>query len=443
MVRVAAGWRNLSRSSDKMPTVSSFRFLHAADIHLDSPLRGLDGQEGDIAERIRSAPRRAFENLVQFALDERVDFVVIAGDLYDGDWKDYRTGLFFVRQMGRLNAAQIPVFLLYGNHDAESRITKALELPENVGVFRGGKAHTFTLDELEVALHGQSFRNRAVTDNLVPGYPSPRKAMFNIGVLHTGLGGFDPQHDNYAPCSLTDLTAKGYDYWALGHIHQRQVLHKNPWVVFPGNLQGRHVRETGPKGAALVTVRDGEADVRFLDFGVARWETVEVRIRGAESLEDIAEAVRDAAAPLVKDLGDRLLVLRVRLTGRTPLHGRLLGDPERLLNEARSAAFGLGAESAWVARVDVETRPPVAPEALRERADALGDLARLLAEAPEDPQLLRDLEEDVGLLARRLKPDVAESVEDPALRHAIGGDFTALARDAAPWLLARLDGEEV
>ena len=155
--------------------MTNFRFLHTADIHLDSPLRGLDGQEGDIAQRIRSAPREAFENLVEYALREQVDFVVIAGDLYDGDWRDFRTGLFFVRQMGRLNAAEIPVFLLYGNHDAESRTTKALELPGNVHVFRGRKPHTFTLDEIGVALHGQSFRDKSVTENLVPGYPSPRK----------------------------------------------------------------------------------------------------------------------------------------------------------------------------------------------------------------------------------------------------------------------------
>lgn len=421
--------------------MTSFRFLHAADIHLDSPLRGLDGQEGDIAQRIRSAPRRAFENLVGYALRERVDFVVIAGDLYDGDWKDYRTGLFFSRQMGRLKAANIPVFLLYGNHDAESRITKALELPPNVRVFRTRSPQTFTLDEPGVALHGQSFREKAVTKNLAAAYPSPRRGLFNIGVLHTGLGGMGG-HDNYAPCTLTDLTAKGYEYWALGHVHSRQVLHQNPWVVFPGNLQGRHVRETGPKGAALVTVRDGEADVGFLDFDVARWETVEVRTQGAESFEDIGDAIREVAAPLVEDAGDRLLLLRIRLSGRTPLHGGLLGDPEKLLNEARSAVFGLGGDGGWVARVDIETQPPISPETLRERADALGDLARLLAEAAEDPALLRDLEEDVGLLARRLKPDVADTVEDAALRQAIAGDFAALVGEAAPWLLARLGAEE-
>ena len=420
--------------------MTSFRFLHAADIHLDSPLRGLDGQEGDIAERIRSAPRQAFEGLVEYAINERVDFVVIAGDLYDGDWKDFRTGLFFVRQMGRLNSEGIPVFLLYGNHDAESRITKALPLPPNVRTFATRKPATFTLDEIGVALHGQSFRERAVTANLVPGYPSPRKGMFNIGVLHTGLGGMDG-HDDYAPTSVVELAAKGYEYWALGHIHRRQILHERPLVVFPGNIQGRHVRETGPKGAALVSVRDDEAEVVWRDFDVVRWETLEVRVGAAESLGEIGDAISSAAQPVVERVGERLLVLRVRLQGRTPLHGRLLGDPEGLLNEARGAVFGLSGDG-WVARVDVETRPPTSAETLRARADAIGDLARLFEQAPQDPELLRQVEEDVGLLAGRLKPDAAEAVEDVPLRRALDEDYAALIRDVAPWLLARLAADE-
>ena len=233
--------------------MTSFRFLHAADIHLDSPLIGLANVEGRVAERIRTAPRAAFEALVERAIEDDVDFLVIAGDLYDGTWRDYKTGLFFAEQMGRLNQARIPVYVLHGNHDAESQITKPLVLPDNVSVFGTRKAETFRIDELNVALHGQSFREKAVIDNLVPDYPAPVDGAFNIGVLHTALGGMG-DHANYAPCSVPELVAKGYDYWALGHVHQGQVLNERPHVVFPGNLQGRHVRETGPKGACLVTV---------------------------------------------------------------------------------------------------------------------------------------------------------------------------------------------
>ena len=165
--------------------MTSFRFIHTADIHLDSPLIGLAGQEGSAADRIRTATREAFENLVGLALYEEVAFVIIAGDLYDGDWRDYQTGLFFVRQMGRLAAAGVPVFLLYGNHDAESQITRRLVLPENVNAFSSREPGTYQLKELGVALHGQSYRQRDIDDNLVPDYPEPIAGMFNVGVLHT------------------------------------------------------------------------------------------------------------------------------------------------------------------------------------------------------------------------------------------------------------------
>lgn len=175
--------------------MSSFRFLHAADIHLDSPLKGLAGQEGGAAERIRTATREAFDQLIGLAIEEQVAFLIIAGDLYDGDWRDYKTGLFFAAQMGRLNQAGIPCFLLYGNHDAESQITRRLVFPENVRAFGSRKPETITLEELDVALHGQSFRQRDVTENLALGYLEPITGAFNIGVLHTGLGGMGG-HEN-------------------------------------------------------------------------------------------------------------------------------------------------------------------------------------------------------------------------------------------------------
>jgi len=266
--------------------MTSFRFLHAADIHLDSPLTGLANIEGRVAERIRTAPRAAFEALVEL---DQVGFLVIAGDLYDGTWRDYKTGLFFAEQMGRLNQAGIPVFVLHGNHDAESQITRPLALPDNVRVFGTRKAQTFQLDKLNVALHGQSFRERAVTDNLVPDYPAPVKGAFNIGVLHTALGGMD-DHANYAPCGLPELVAEGYDYWALGHVHQGQALNERPHVVFPGNLQGRHVCETGPKGACLVTVESGEVvEVAALTLDVVRWAALDLDVAAAGSTVDVVD----------------------------------------------------------------------------------------------------------------------------------------------------------
>lgn len=188
--------------------MADFQFLHTGDIHLDSSLKNLAGQDGPAAELIRTATRRAFSNLVDLAIADEVAFVVIAGDLYDGDWRDFQTGLLFVRQMGRLANAQIPVYLIWGNHDAESQITKRLNLPDNVKVFSSRKPQTLKLDGLPVAIHGQSFKQRDVTENLVPAYPAPIADCFNIGVLHTGLGGMSG-HANYAPCSMDDLVNKG------------------------------------------------------------------------------------------------------------------------------------------------------------------------------------------------------------------------------------------
>ena len=338
--------------------MQSFRFLHAADIHLDSPLKGLQGYTGADAERYRTATREAFDRLVETAIDKRVDFLVIAGDLYDGEWRDFSTGLYFVSRMGRLREAGISVYLLYGNHDAESVITRRLELPTNVHVFAADRPSTYVLEDFGVAVHGQSFAERAVVENLVPGYPQPVPGAFNVGVLHTALEGMG-DHARYAPCSLADLIGKGYDYWALGHVHQGQVLHEVPHVVFPGNLQGRHVRETGPKGVCLVSVRDHEvAAVEFIALDVVRWSRVQVPVEDVRSLANVHERVRAAIESAVAAEADgRLLVMRLVLVGRTDLHARLAASNEALLAEAQASSLALGEGIAWVEKVEVETRP--------------------------------------------------------------------------------------
>jgi DNA repair protein SbcD/Mre11 len=424
--------------------LASFRFLHAADIHLDSPLRGLSGQEGSAAERIRTATREAFELLVGRAIAEQVAFVVIAGDLYDGDWRDYRTGLFFAAQMGRLNEADIPVFLLHGNHDAQSQITRRLELPGNVRVFAARAPGTFLLGDIGVALHGQSFAQREIRDNLVPGYPEPVAGAFNIGLLHTGLGGMGG-HENYAPCALAELVAKGYAYWALGHVHQFQVLHRQPHVVFPGNLQGRHIRETGPKGAALVSVEDGEVrEVAMISSDVVRWSVAPVAVDNAASVAEVLDRIRAGLEESLSAESDgRLLACRVVLQGLAPTHDQLLAAEEYLLAEARAIALGLGADRAWVERVKVATQPVAGPDVLAARGDALGELQRLLAEAGDDPELLAQLGEDPGQMLLRLPHEVrADAEADSLLRAALDGDQGALLAGVLPYLTSRLTAEE-
>ncbi|MEA3241599.1 MAG: DNA repair exonuclease, partial [Pseudomonadota bacterium] len=252
------------------------KFIHTADIHLDSPLKGLEIHEDAPVEAIRGATRRAFENLISLAIEEDVDFVLIAGDLYDGDWRDYNTGLFFVRQMGKLDAAGIKVFIVSGNHDAASQITRAMPLPDNVTVFSAKKPQSVKLDELGVIIHGQSYSSRAMSENLGLNYPRQEPGFFNIGLLHTSLTGREG-HDVYAPCTIDELKSRGYDYWALGHVHQREVVSTDPLIVFSGNIQGRHIKETGAKGVTLVRVEDGRiVEVEAVELDVLRWSICQV-----------------------------------------------------------------------------------------------------------------------------------------------------------------------
>lgn len=423
--------------------MTSLRFLHAADIHLDSPLIGLMGQESSTAERVRSAPREAFDQLVGLAIERKVDFLIVAGDLYDGDWRDYKTGLFFVGQMGRLNKAGIPVYLLYGNHDAESKITKQLELPDNVHVFSSRKPQTFKHFDSNIALHGQSFRQRDVTDNLALDYPAPVTGAFNIGVLHTGLGG-KGGHANYAPCSLDDLVNKGYDYWALGHVHKTEVLQENPHIVFPGNLQGRHVRETGAKGAYLVTVEDNEvSELQFVSCDVVRWAVVPVQLDDAENFGDVIDRVQNELESAVANESDgRLLVCRIEFKGRTVVHEQLIASEDQILAEARASALGFGDEVAWIEKIVISTQTTVDQQTLAGREDAIGELQRMLQHAENDDDLLEQIKEDIEGLVRKLPYEVKADVEDQILRAAIDLDYHGLINGVAPYLSARLVAKE-
>jgi exonuclease SbcD len=338
------------------------KFLHAADIHLDSPLCGLDRYECSPVEKIRGATRRALDNLVQHAIQERVDFLLIAGDLYDGDWPDYNTGLFFSRQMGRLREAGIPVFLIRGNHDAESRLTRELRLPENVRVFPTQEASTHLLEDLGVAIHGRSFATAAVTENLAASFPQALPGFLNIGLLHTSATGF-AGHENYAPCSIADLEAKRYDYWALGHVHVRTELKRDePWIVFPGNLQGRHARETGPKGASLVTVEDGRITrIEHCPLDVVRWTQLEIDVTGSESVEEVLALTQRAFEQETDRAGDRLVAARAFLRGASQAHAAIAAKPEQFLNQLRAVANDLGGIWLEKARIETSPAPPIRP----------------------------------------------------------------------------------
>ncbi|WP_411844711.1 DNA repair exonuclease [Roseibacillus persicicus] len=345
-----------------------FTFLHAADLHLDSPLTGLSKHEDAPVEAIKQATREALSRLVDLAIDKEVVLVVIAGDLYDGSWKDFSTGLFFVKEMRRLRDAGILVYLISGNHDAESQLTKSLTLPENVHHFSSRKASSIPHPTLPVTLHGQSFATPSVTDNLAAGYPAPAKERLNIGLLHTNLGDAEG-HGNYAPSTVPQLIAHGYQYWALGHIHQRQVHHEHPHIIYPGNTQGRHVKETGAKGCYLVTV-DEQLEVSHCQFHAldcVRWEQLQIDCSSLTDEAGLTLAIRQALEQAIASSEGRLLCTRLILTGHTSLHEILHADHARWQAECQSLALDLGPDLVWLEQVKVKTSTRIDPTQLAQQ----------------------------------------------------------------------------
>lgn len=391
-----------------------FKFIHAADIHLDSPMRRLEAYEGAPVDEIRGAARRAFENLVNLAISEGVAFVLIAGDLYDGDWKDYNTGLHFVAQARKLREAGIPVFLVAGNHDAASRITRTLRLPEGVHLFPSDRPDTILLQEPAVAVHGWSFASPAVKKDLAAGYPKPAPECFNIGLLHTCANGREG-HEPYAPCTIQTLKSKGYDYWALGHVHRREVLYEDPLVVFPGNTQGRHVRETGPKGCILVEVDSkGRAEPCFRPLDAARWFYEEIDAEEARTGYDVVDGVIARLEELLEENPGLPLVVRVGITGESKAHEELASDVERWTNEIRAAALEAGGGRVFLEKVRVLTRTPVAAGAGKTVSGPVRELLASLDEMVSDPEQLEALGRVLDDLERKLPREFKETEGAPA-----------------------------
>ena len=407
----------------------SFSFIHAADLHLGSPFQGLALKDAAVAAVFVEASRKAFSTLVGLAIERQVDFFVIAGDVYDGDWKDNKIGLFFNREMARLERAGIPVYLLRGNHDAASVITKTITLPANVHEFPTGKPGSFKLDALQVALHGQGFAERSANDNLALSYPAPVSGWFNIGILHTSLTGREP-HAPYAPCSVDDLRSRGYDYWALGHVHDYEVVARGPLVIFPGNLQGRNIRERGAKGAVLVTVEDGRIEHERLIVDEARFAQIDIVLGPDDDQTAVLLRVEQAVQSLADDMAGRMTALRVRLSGVTSLHGAIAANRQQWRDEVEAACHRVH-EDIWLEKLELRLEPP--PAQVRESDGAL-DLRQLLAEHAGDA--------DIAVEAGRLVDEIAVRLPGGlgAAAQPLDDSVEALIEEARQLLLARGQG---
>lgn len=421
--------------------MTTFKFVHTADIHLDSPLKGLTKYEGVAVDRILSATRDTFVNLVDRCIEERIAFLVIAGDLYDGDWKDYNTGLFFVDQMSRLNKNNVPVYITRGNHDALNQMTTSLPLPPNTHVFGSNKPASKEVKNQDVVVHGQSYSKRNMDSNLASQYPNRVDGMFNIGVLHTALSGREG-HANYAPCTLRELIDLGYEYWALGHVHKREVLHEYPHVLFCGNLQGRHIKEDGAKSASIVTVSDNRVEaISEWECDVVRWTRLPVNVEDCSSFLDIKSLITEKLEVLSKSADEsRVSVVRIQLTGTAGMYGELLGSIDELTADVRALALDVDNESLWIDRLVNETEPPSTNQVDQPSEAMLLEIRELLDKEEHKSELLDRLHEDFNRIS--LPSEVKTDEESEIVRMLNENEFESVLRSVSNRLVSQIGAGE-
>jgi DNA repair protein SbcD/Mre11 len=389
------------------------KILHTADVHLDSPLKSLALKDEDLQATVKTATRAAFIKIVNTALFEEVSALLISGDLFDGAERSAKTAAFLTTQLDRLKAAGISVFYIKGNHDAENPITGEVSLPENVYVFDGhGGKHQ--IENSAVWIHGVSFKKRHAPESLLPKFGAPEPDAINIAMLHTSLAG-SQGHDPYAPCSVPELATMGFDYWALGHVHKRQVHSEAPWIVMPGIPQGRDIGEAGPKSATLLTIDEKNIVVSEVPTSVAEFIEVWVGADGIESDDDLRHQIREVLLKTAKELASDAGLIRLSIGGETSQKWQILRDQDSWREVASELARSTGV--IWVERTKFELVTAI--ESATADTSAVTELGRLMDEIQSEPAFASELRASLeAVLAEipigrrsRLIPDEAATVD--------------------------------
>lgn len=367
-----------------------FRFIHAADLHLDSPFRGMSKVPEVLKEKLMASTFSALRCLTETAIREQVDFIVLAGDLYDEADRSLKAQLLLLKEWERLQQHGIAVFVIHGNHDPLNGARAELKLPSNVTPFGADQMEYRPAycrnGELAAFVYGMSYAKRHVTDNLAASYYPVEGAPFHIAMLHGNVNG-DQSHDPYAPCSLEELVGKGFDYWALGHVHARRVLHEYPHVVYPGNIQGRHPRETGPKGCYLVEVTASQAvQLTFVPLDEVRWLEAGLSITGLNTEQELLQRLEEQVEQLALDGDGRSVMIRLLLHGQGPLHHKLT---ETITLRALQEQLQQMPVEAWVYALEGNTKAELQLSELQEEDSFTGELFRLTKRLEADREAWR------------------------------------------------------
>ncbi|HMP71382.1 MAG TPA: DNA repair exonuclease [Pirellulaceae bacterium] len=366
----------------------SFSFIHCADLHLDSPFEGIQDIDPNIGTILRDSTFKSFERIVSLAIEENVDFIVIAGDVYDSAYHSLRAQIRFRDAIKKVSDAGISCFIAHGNHDPLDSWDAKLGLPINAHRFGGDTVCKMTAsrDGRPLAdIYGVSFPTRIVNENIAARFAREHDGVFAIGVLHCNLGGH-PEHDNYAPCTLDDLRRANLNYWALGHVHTRsEWTEQETCVVYPGNIQGRNVRETGERGCYLVNVREDQTiKLQFVPTDEVRWfahDEANLDLRDIESFDTLLLELSDILERLRVKADGRASIARIRLYGRSDLHTELMSiDLVRDLIQRLREGERDRRDFVWTESIRIATLPTIDIAQRRLVDDFVGDYLKAAEE---------------------------------------------------------------
>lgn len=421
-------------------STDGIKFVHAADLHLGSSFCGLTAIDADVATLLSNATFKAFDNMVEFCIQQSVDFLLISGDIYDSADRRIYEQIKFRDNLTRLAEAGIPVFLAFGNHDPLPAWSAHLNWPDSVHIMGCDSPDLHDYDGKNgnrARIVGISHQSAQITANLASTFP-PKETdwPFTIGMLHCNLGA-SPDHESYAPCSLSDLAATGYDYWALGHIHKPTIVKdQSPAIVYPGNSQGRHIRENGRRGACFVTVgQDQSPVIELIDTDVIRWIAHEVEIDDVSTEDELIRKLELELDEMRRQAGGRRLLCRITLQGRSLVHTSLVSDGviSDILHYFREREDGRD-DFVFIERLADKTAPPIDRDQLALRESLCGDVVRLTDGLVAEPGELHGL-----------KPVLAELFDTPQAKKFVGPitleELTELISEAETYLLDRLVGD--
>lgn len=382
-----------------------FTFVHAADLHLDSPFIGIRSFNESLAEKLKKATFEAFENIIDLCIERQVDFLLVAGDVYDGAERNLRAQLAFQKGLKRLSDAGIASFVVHGNHDPLNGWFATLKWPEKTHIFGGNSIEVVPVyrNSKEIArIHGISFQSQEIRDNLAKNFRRSDSSSFAVGLLHCNVG-TDTGHEPYAPCTLKDLIVSGLDYWALGHVHGRTILRdRDPMIIYPGNTQGRNPRETGERGCYIISVNnEGVPKAEFVATDTVRWFVEHVSIEKVEDDEQLIASIRKVCKKVRENADGRNAICRLILTGRGSIHKSIMrqGLMEDLLEELHETE-GNDDPFVWVEKIEGKTRSDIDIDSRRQGEDFVADLLNLIQSYRENPDQLSSLTNELEPLFR-------------------------------------------